>query len=123
MRALATDREIAALQGDADVQNPEDYRRKARYRIRNRIDRLEHELDSLNDVAPELVAALRLRVCTHDGEDDELNDQLHAARREIRRLAQMIAEEDADIDIDQLHRELRAGIDDADDASGDGGDK
>ena len=134
MRAIATDRELAALRGDADVKNPARYRRKARHRVRQRIDRLDTELDALDTAEPELADALRVRVCARD---DEIADQMHRVQQEMHRLARMLAEQDSErpiphavladllaaeddeIDLDQLRRELQ----DADDASGDGGDQ
>lgn len=130
---IASDRELDALAGNADVERPDAYRRNARSRIRDRIERLEHELDRLTEVEPELADALRVRVCTRD---DEIADQMREVQREMQELARMLAERDSErgiphsvladllaaddesIDIDQLREELQ----DAADASGDGGD-
>lgn len=124
MRAIATDRELDALRGDADVQRPEDYRRKARHRIRNRIERLETELNQLSEVEPELAQSLRARVCARD---DEIADQMQTVLREMQALAELLADQDADrpiphgvladlieaedesIDVDELREELSNG--------------
>lgn len=129
MRTLATNRELAALRGDADnVEHPEDYRRKVRYRIRNRIDRLETELDELEDLEPELAQSLRARICPRD---EEIADQMQTVLDEMQALGELLAERDTDrpipdsvmgdllrakqesIDVDELRRELK------DDSGGD----
>lgn len=94
MRTLATDRELDALRDeDLDVKDPDRYKRKARHRIRKRIDRLKTELDALDTLEPELADALRVRVCSRD---DEIADQMREVQREMQRLAKMLAERDGD---------------------------
>lgn len=99
MATLASDRELAALKGELadEVQNPDDYQRKARYRIRQRIERLEHELSVLEEIEPGLADTVRARIL-HDQDDDIAVV-----------LGEVIEAESDSIDVDQLRRELKGG--------------
>jgi hypothetical protein len=59
-RALLTDREREILRGDAtDVKHPDKYRSNTRGRIRERLDRLEDDIELIAEHEPELANKLR----------------------------------------------------------------
>lgn len=65
-RALLTDREREVLRGDAEVEDIARYQSKIRSRVRDRLDRLEEDVELLEDVEPELAFDARERVCDED---------------------------------------------------------
>lgn len=109
-RAIATDRELDALAGDIDdVKRPDAYRRNARSRIRDRIDRLEYELNRLTEIEPALAENLQMRVCPRD---DELLEQMAAVSREMLELTEMLEDRDTDRTISvRAHADLIAAAD------------
>lgn len=60
-RGLLTDREREILTGEADVSD--NYRYRAVSRIRNKIERIERDIDILADTRPDLLEELREAVC------------------------------------------------------------
>ena len=85
-RALLTDREIDVLTGDLDAGEVEDieaYRQKIQSRVRGRADKLERDLDVLDEVAPEIADEIRETVCGEPvGRLERLEKEVEALRDE-----------------------------------------
>jgi hypothetical protein len=60
-RGLLTDREREIIQGEADVSD--DYRYRVASRIRNKIDRIDDDVEILEDNRSDLLEELRDVVC------------------------------------------------------------
>jgi hypothetical protein len=60
-RGLLTDREREIIQGEADVSD--DYRYRVASRIRNKIDRIDEDVEILEDNRSDLLEELRDVVC------------------------------------------------------------
>ncbi|MCF2165418.1 hypothetical protein [Halobacterium salinarum] len=87
-RALLTEREREVLSGDADdVEDLAQYQSKVRTRLKGRLDRLEEDIELLDDHEPEIAADLHERVC---GEEDT---RLAKLEREVAELRDRISED------------------------------
>ncbi len=64
-RALLTDRERAILAGEADVKD--NYRYKVESNARQRIKKLERDIDVLQEHYPEMYEQIRSKVCDDGG--------------------------------------------------------
>jgi hypothetical protein len=89
-RALLTDREREILSGRAtDVKNPEKYRSNTRGRIETRLERLEDDLQVLDEHEPELAQQVRERICAGSEQAalyetlDDIQDEIRQLREEI----------------------------------------
>jgi len=60
-RGLLTDREREIIQGEAEVSK--DYRYRVASRIRNKIDRIDEDVDILEENRSDLLEELRDAVC------------------------------------------------------------
>ena len=87
-RALLTDREREVLRGDADdVKDLSQYQSKIRSRIKNRMDRLEEDVDLLEVLEPELAEELHDRIC----EDPE--ERIARVERDLAELRSRVDDE------------------------------
>lgn len=68
-RGLLTDREREILSGEADVSD--DYRYRVVSRVRNKIDRIERDVEILADSRPDLLAEFREVVCVEADKSSE----------------------------------------------------
>jgi hypothetical protein len=87
-RALLTDREREVLSGDVDdVKNLSQYQSKIKSRVRQRIGRLEEDLNLLREVEPELWQEIEDRLCISQ------EQRLEEVESEIDRLWRRIDDE------------------------------
>lgn len=85
-RVLITDRELEVLENDDETDA---YRYKVRSTVRDRIERLSHELDRLESADPDLATELREELEFDD--EDELLQELRATRRLMKEVRNEIA--------------------------------
>lgn len=88
-RALLTEREREVLSGDVDdVKNLSQYQSKIKSRVRQRIGRLEEDLNLLREVEPELWQEIENRLCISQ------KQRLEEVESEIDRLWRRIDDEE-----------------------------
>ncbi len=88
-RALLTEREREILAGEAtDVKDPQKYRANTRSRVRNRLERLEDDIETLEQYEPELANHLRETIC-EGTQNEPIHDVLTDIQDEIEELQQI----------------------------------
>lgn len=90
-RALITDRELEVLENDNESDS---YRYKVRSTVRDRLERLNHELSRIEHADPELAEEIRDELGYDD--TDEMMKELMAARRMLEDLHEQETGEDRD---------------------------